>query len=355
MKILRPVFVARKNDYYTFGMQMPGRKYNATNGYRYGFNGKENDNDVKGQGNQQDYGLRIYDPRLGRFLSVDPLGNQFPWNSVYCYAEGDPVNYIDLDGGEKPPVKAQAVPVSMRPVIEAVHSEALPLALQQAKQRAMSIGIPLTPEQKKAADQAAIIRQTLSKQATLQQGGMLGSAEHKIAKGRFNLYGKYLPGVSDIDDGLTFIGNMKAGNYKAAAFTALFFLPGGDFLKPLKNLKGAGKFGGNACLDYAKSFMGKYGKKIEEAGGTVKKMEINMGNGFIGAGIGAESKQLSSTGLHQFIEVTDKSGVAKIFDNAHPEGILKNDYLKSISGSNSTNGVMDGNKLYEKFAKEVIK
>ena len=87
-------------------MQMPGRKYNATNGYRYGFNGKENDNDVKGQGNQQDYGLRIYDPRLGRFLSVDPLGNQFPWNSVYCYAEGDPVNYIDLDGGEKPPVKA---------------------------------------------------------------------------------------------------------------------------------------------------------------------------------------------------------------------------------------------------------
>ena len=51
---------------------MPGRNYTAGNSYRYGFNGKENDNDVKGvEGSQQDYGMRIYDPRLGRFLSVD--------------------------------------------------------------------------------------------------------------------------------------------------------------------------------------------------------------------------------------------------------------------------------------------
>ncbi len=58
-------------DYYAFGMQMPGRKLSG--GYRYGFNGKENDNEVKGTGAQYDYGFRIYDPRLGRFLSVDPL------------------------------------------------------------------------------------------------------------------------------------------------------------------------------------------------------------------------------------------------------------------------------------------
>jgi len=40
-------------------MVMPGRKYSGSPGYRYGFNGKENDNEVKGEGNQQDYGLRI--------------------------------------------------------------------------------------------------------------------------------------------------------------------------------------------------------------------------------------------------------------------------------------------------------
>jgi RHS repeat-associated protein len=90
------------NDYYPFGMQMPGRKYTqGANKYRYGFNGKENDNEVKGDGNQQDYGMRIYDPRVSRFLSVDPLFKGYPWNSTFSFAENNPISYIDLDGGEK--------------------------------------------------------------------------------------------------------------------------------------------------------------------------------------------------------------------------------------------------------------
>jgi len=82
-------------------MLQPGRKYSAGSGYRYGFNGKENDNDVKGEGNQQDYGMRIYDPRLGRFLSVDPISSEYPWNSTYAFAENDVIRSIDLDGLEK--------------------------------------------------------------------------------------------------------------------------------------------------------------------------------------------------------------------------------------------------------------
>ncbi len=88
------------NDYYPFGSVIPGRNYSNDN-YRYGFNGKENDNDVKGDGNQQDYGMRIYDPRLGKFLSVDPLFKTYAWNSTYCFAENSPIKYIDLDGKEK--------------------------------------------------------------------------------------------------------------------------------------------------------------------------------------------------------------------------------------------------------------
>ena len=81
---------------------MPGRKYLAGSGsYRYGFNGKENDNDVKGQGNQLDYGMRIYDPRLGRFLSVDPLGQSYPWYTPYQFAGNMPIAFIDLDGLEE--------------------------------------------------------------------------------------------------------------------------------------------------------------------------------------------------------------------------------------------------------------
>ncbi len=79
---------------------MPGRSFSA-DGYRFGFNGKENDNEVKGvTGGQQDYGFRIYDPRLGKFLSVDPLTKQYPELTPYQFASNTPVQAIDLDGLE---------------------------------------------------------------------------------------------------------------------------------------------------------------------------------------------------------------------------------------------------------------
>ncbi|MCF6405192.1 RHS repeat-associated core domain-containing protein [Chitinophaga filiformis] len=92
--------VVSTQEYYAFGMAMPGRGGNS-NKYRYGFNGKENDNEIKGDGNQQDYGFRIYDPRLGRFLSTDPLTKSYPWYTPYQFAGNRPVNSIDLDGLEE--------------------------------------------------------------------------------------------------------------------------------------------------------------------------------------------------------------------------------------------------------------
>jgi RHS repeat-associated protein len=82
-------------------MTMPGRKYNVgIEAYRYGFNGKENDNEVKGEGNQQDYGMRIYDPRLGKFLSVDPITSTYPMLTPYQFASNSPIGGIDKDGLE---------------------------------------------------------------------------------------------------------------------------------------------------------------------------------------------------------------------------------------------------------------
>ena len=49
-------------------------------GYRYGFNGMEMDNEVKGTGNHIDFGARGYDSRIGRWLSVDPLSYRQPCN-----------------------------------------------------------------------------------------------------------------------------------------------------------------------------------------------------------------------------------------------------------------------------------
>ncbi len=93
-------YIASAQDYYPFGMIMNERKWN-TSGYRFGFNGKEMDNEVSGDGNQYDYGFRIYNPRIGKFLSVDPLFKSYPWNSTYAFAENDVIRSVDLDGKEK--------------------------------------------------------------------------------------------------------------------------------------------------------------------------------------------------------------------------------------------------------------
>ncbi len=66
-------------------------------GYCFAFNGKENDDQTQ----NQDYGMRIYDYRLGRFLSVDPIAKYYTWNSTYAFAENDVIKCIDLDGLEK--------------------------------------------------------------------------------------------------------------------------------------------------------------------------------------------------------------------------------------------------------------
>ena len=80
---------------------MPGRRYSAGSQYRYGFNGKENDNEIKGEGNQQDYGMRIYDPRLGKFLSVDPLTRSYSELTPYQFASNSPICGIDEYGLER--------------------------------------------------------------------------------------------------------------------------------------------------------------------------------------------------------------------------------------------------------------
>ena len=90
-------------DYYPFGTQMPGRSLNAGD-YRYGFNGKEKDQSGEFGLTAYDYGFRIYNPALGKFLSVDPLTDQYAFYSPYHFAGNDPILFVDLDGRE--PTKA---------------------------------------------------------------------------------------------------------------------------------------------------------------------------------------------------------------------------------------------------------
>jgi len=80
-------------------MLQPGRNANAED-YRYGFNGKEKDDEVSGSGNSYEYGFRIYNPRIAKFLSVDPLTKSYPELTPYQFASNTPIWAIDLDGLE---------------------------------------------------------------------------------------------------------------------------------------------------------------------------------------------------------------------------------------------------------------
>ncbi len=91
--------IVSATDYYVFGQEMYGRRFRQS-AYSSAFNGKEKDDEVKGSGNSYDYGARIYDARLGKFLSVDPLFRNFTWNSPYAFSENRTIDGFDLDGLE---------------------------------------------------------------------------------------------------------------------------------------------------------------------------------------------------------------------------------------------------------------
>lgn len=88
------------SDYTPFGRVMTGRVYKPPWNYRYGFNGKEYDNEVQGGGSLLDYGNRLYDPIVGRFWSVDPLTKKYPELTPYQFASNTPIQGTDLDGLE---------------------------------------------------------------------------------------------------------------------------------------------------------------------------------------------------------------------------------------------------------------
>ncbi len=87
------------NNYFPYGMKINSRSYtDPSYSHRYGFNGMPEDNELKGEGNSLDFGARFYDPRVGRFLSLDPLYNKYPNLSPYVAFADNPIMYIDPDG-----------------------------------------------------------------------------------------------------------------------------------------------------------------------------------------------------------------------------------------------------------------
>ena len=87
-------------DYDPFGSLLPGRNY-SSDSYRFGFQGQEKDDEIHDDpGTSYAFEYRMHDPRVGRFLSIDPLAAKYPWNSPYAFAENKVIQFIELEGLE---------------------------------------------------------------------------------------------------------------------------------------------------------------------------------------------------------------------------------------------------------------
>jgi RHS repeat-associated protein len=76
-------------------------RHGSLDTYRYGFQGQEKDDEIKGEGNSINYKFRMHDPRVGRFFAVDPIGGRYPWNSSYAFSENRVIDATELEGKEK--------------------------------------------------------------------------------------------------------------------------------------------------------------------------------------------------------------------------------------------------------------
>ncbi len=82
-----------KSEYYPFGM-----KFMNVNSYRYGYQGEYAEDETGEDGiKANSFQLRLYNPRLGRWLSPNPKGQ---YHSPYLAMGNNPTNSVDPDGGE---------------------------------------------------------------------------------------------------------------------------------------------------------------------------------------------------------------------------------------------------------------
>lgn len=84
------------NDYYPYGMVL--EKRNGSSNYRFGFQGQEKDDEIKGKAEIISFQESVYDTRLIRWLKID--NHQKHFQSNYVFAKGNPIVYVDPDGND---------------------------------------------------------------------------------------------------------------------------------------------------------------------------------------------------------------------------------------------------------------
>ncbi len=139
------------NDYYPYGMLLP-KRHASDESYRYGFQGQEKDDELKGEGNSLNYTFRMYDPRIGRFFAVDPLEHLYPWYTPYQFSGNRVVDKIELEGLETANTGTTSTTTKTQPKTDLKTDKGLQrkLAEQAAKNPSDKLDRKLTRKRKDA-------------------------------------------------------------------------------------------------------------------------------------------------------------------------------------------------------------
>jgi RHS repeat-associated protein len=202
-----------------------GFKKGCAGAYRYGFNGQEKDNEVKGVGNSLDFKFRVYDSRLGRFMSVDPLTASYPWNSTYAFAENRVIDGIDLEGREFFPIIANTPPST--PLLE-ITKVGVEVGKVGAESGVVESPIRIAPPTQSPSGSPGVWNRLWTSAKNFDFWKSVGRAGHKAVEETAEFSAEYsnvnrnLPGSNLRPDGWSIVGRtIRIGEIKSSTKTGI--------------------------------------------------------------------------------------------------------------------------------------
>lgn len=91
----------KRSKYYPFGLVMSGissKAANVTPNKEKTFQGQRFDDELGL--NWVQFKWRNHDPQIGRFIEIDPLAEEYEYNSTYAFSENKVTNHVELEGLE---------------------------------------------------------------------------------------------------------------------------------------------------------------------------------------------------------------------------------------------------------------
>ena len=158
--------------------------------YRYGFQGQEKDDELKGDGNSVNFEFRMHDPRIGRFFAVDPLTTNYPWNSPYAFSENQVIHLIELEGLETSPPKMYFDNNGNKTVINAVDNVGIQMEVREINVPRYVIKTPTDIAAERAEAYKAAVEYDRKNRPTI--GPKPLSQNVQLTKENLNNYGQYI-------------------------------------------------------------------------------------------------------------------------------------------------------------------